>query len=637
MSENDKDMTIIGDVEFPKEWTIFGPYEGARLPISEEQLTSIPGELTIDGKTIAAQRFAHTRNQLEFKAIHGEPPYKTAKSAFIFVPLESESEQDVTIGVGADWFYEIWLNGETILDLMDEGNGSGRPAINNHLVTARLKPGTNVLVVRLVNGKGGPLLALGGPNELRKGDFKSILPPPDNELDHAGLSERYPPEPDAPFSWIVPEGFDPRVPGLGMTELKEAEHVELLHCLRSECSADEGGTGVYESLKHGTWNHNNSVFVFKDRLLGVWHNHAQDENGPGSRVLAKVGKVVNGDGDVDWGGDETLMEIAPAAVPVRRRHLKSDEDAVRDAQTSGEFRMVGDRLVFFGSMSALHGMTTRVPRGIPYGEVLNPEEYAFERVPSIPNLSFAVFNLGCRFFQEWGVRDDRFQPLSPIYMENEMASELRVTTELTLPLEPLIPPYSDAPLLADAPADFQQLVRGAENVKSPWALPYEPAERHLTRDGTNGLAHGSQYQRPDGTWVAVRENQKPRVQPFFYGAEKPDAESNYPPAIRSNLYGAVNPASGRLPDGRVYLVANSPNRQNMFITTSKDGRLFDKTWFLLHQRLSDYTPGAMKTQGGPGAGPQYFKPAVIGNSLWLVYSVSKEHVGATRVPVAALK
>ena len=37
------------------------------------------------------------------------------------------------------------------------------------------------------------LLALGGPEELRQGDFKSILPPPDSELGAAQLLE-LPPE-----------------------------------------------------------------------------------------------------------------------------------------------------------------------------------------------------------------------------------------------------------------------------------------------------------------------------------------------------------------------------------------------------------------------------------------------------------
>ena len=630
------DTDIRGNIAFPQTWTVFGPVEGVDIRIAPENFTSLPCQLTAGAQILAARPITTTRHQYDFKPLYGEPPYKKPRSVFIFVPLRSDTEQDVTLGVGADWFYRVLVNGELVLDLMDEGNGKGRPAINNHRIDTRLRRGDNLLVVHLVNGKGVPLLALGGPEELRHGDFKSILPPLDSELDAAKLLERYPADPASPVRWAVPDGFDPRQPGLGLRQLPEAEHFELLHCLRSRAPADEGGSGAYESLRHGTWNHNNSVFVFKDRLLAIWHNHAQDENGPGSRVLARAGKVLNDRGEVDWGGEETLVELAPAAVPVRRRLPRSDADAVRDAQAVGSFTVIDGRLLFRGSLLALHGVSTRM-RNIPKGEVLAPEEYDHGHSANMPGAGFAVWDLDFPFYQEWGVKDDRFQPLSPLYKERDLAEALKMTTALTLPLEPLVPPYSNAPLLAEAPRDFQELVRKANASKSCAASGYTPGTAHLTRDGTNGLVHGAYFKRPDGSRVAVRENQRPSVQPFYYAAEKPDDASFYPPAVRSNLYGAANPAAGSLPDGRVFIVGNSPQRQNMYITVSRDGRLFDRSWLLLHRRLSDYTPGAMKTQGGPGSGPQYFKPAVAGQSLWLVYSISKEHVGATRVPIGALE
>ena len=74
----------------------------------------------------------------------------------------------------------------------------------------------------------------------------------------------------------------------------------------------------------------------------------------------------------------------------------------------------------------------------------------------------------------------------------------------------------------------------------------------------------------------------------------------------------------------------------MYLVVSEDGRCFDKTWLLRYKELAEHTPGAMKSQGGPGSGPQYFKSALVGNSLWSVYSISKEHISATRVPVSAL-
>jgi len=634
MHNSQMNDNVLGQVDFPKQWTVFGPVEGADVPVPGAALRVLPETLQVGNRSLTPHQVVPTRNQFDFKPLYGEPPYKLPRSVFVCVLLHSDAEQDVTLGVGADWFYRVWLNGEVVLDLMDEGNGKGRTAINNHRIAARLRQGDNVVVVHLVNGKGVPFLALGGPHELRQGDSKSILPPLDSELNAAQLAQKYPADPDAPIRWVIPKEFDPQQPGLGLRPLAEAEHVELLHCLRSKAPADEGGTGVYESLRHGTWNHNNGVFVYCDRLIAIWHNHALDENGPGSRVLARVGKVLNDRGDVDWGGDETLVELAPAAVPVRRRLPQSDADAVRDAQAVGGFTVVDGRLIFRGSLQALHGVSTRM-RNIPKGEVLAPEEYDHGHSVKMPGAVFAVWDLDFPFYQEWGVKDDRFQPLSPLYRQHDLAKSLKMTTKLTLPLESLVPPYSNAPLLADAPQDFQELVRKANATKTS-VNQYAPDTSRLTRDGTNGLVHGAYFKRPDGSWVAVRENQQPSLQPFYYAAEKPDAAAYYPPAVRTNLYGAANPAAGGLPDGRVFIVSNSPQRQNMFITVSRDGRLFDKTWFLLHRRLSDYTPGAMKTQGGPGSGPQYFKPAVVGQSLWLVYSISKEHVGATRVPVAAL-
>lgn len=636
--EKHDQTTITGEVMFPEQWTVFGPFDGTEVSIPPESLRTIPGTLSIGDQRSEGQPVTPTRNQYQFTPFYGEPPYDKPRSAFIFALLNSESDQEATLGVGADWFFRVHVNGEVVLDLMEEGNGAGRPAIDNHLVNVRLIQGDNVLVVHLVNGKGAPLLALGGPGELRQGDFKSILPPPDNELDAKQLMEKYPADPDAPIRWVAPDGFDPRKPGLGIPELPEAEHVELLHCLPSEAPADEGGSGVYESLRHGTWNHNNSVFVFKDRLLGIWHNHARDENGPGSRVLARVGKILNDDGDVDWGGEENLVELAPPAVPVRRRLLVSDDDAVRDAQAVGGFKQIGDRLLFQGSLQALHGVTTRIPRNIPAGEIQTPESYAHGKNADMTDAQFAVWDLDFRFYQEWGVRDDRFQPLSPMYKEKELADSLRMTTELTLPLEPLVPPYSEARLLSEAPEDFRELVRQADaGGDGPRHPGYRPGTSHLAQDGANGLTHGAYVKRTDGGWVAIRENQKPKVQPFYYAAEKPDDDAYFPPAARSNLYGAADPAAGQFEDGTVYVLCNSPKRQDMYITVSKDGRLFDKSWLLLHRRLADYTPGAMKTQGGPGSGPQYFRPTLVGKSLWIIYSVSKEHVGATRVPVEALR
>ena len=641
MKPNDTQRTepIAGNVEFPDEWTVFAPFDGAAPAIPDKALRTIPEKIEVSGKTVKADRVTPTRSQLDFKPFFGEPPYNRSQAAYVFVPLHTDADQQVTLGLGADWYLQVWLNGEPVFDTLKDGNGVSPTAINNHLVNVRLSAGQNVLAVRLINGIRGAILAMAGPEELRRGDFRSILPPPDRELDAVQLLERYAPDPQAPLQWRMPDGFDPREPGLGLPTLDSAEHVELLHCHKSKAPLDEGGNGVYESLEHGTWNHNISPLVhFQDRLIGVWHNHSLDENGPGSRVLARVGKVVNDRGEVNWSPEGSLIEPAPAPVPVRRRKLQSDRDAVRGAQATGTFFVINDRLFFCGQLGALHGVHTDPDPTAREEQIIPKEYFYFGKGPDAPTATFARWDLGFRFYQEWAVRDDRLQPVSSLYKENDLPATLQLTADLALPLEPLVAPYSDAPLLSTAPPDFRELVLHGQRKGFDRLPQHRPGTSRLAQDGNSQVApgHGSQFRRADGGWTAIMENKASKAGPFFYGAERADSDSYYPPARRTNLFGGVKPAAGELPDGRNYIVYNSPNRQNMVLTLSVDGRTFERSWLLMYRRLHNFTPGAMKNEGSAGAGPQYFKATVLGESLWIIYSISKEHVGATRIPLSAL-
>jgi hypothetical protein len=228
--------------------------------------------------------------------------------------------------------------------------------------------------------------------------------------------------------------------------------------------------------------------------------------------------------------------------------------------------------------------------------------------------------------------------VSPLYKENELTKTLQLTSALILPLEPLVAPYADAPLLASAPSDFVACVLHGERIGADRVPRQEPGTERQAADGNNDVypGHGSQFRRSDGGWTAIMENKSRQAGPFYYSAERPDCHTHFPPPRRTNLFGGVKPAAGELPDGRNYIVANSPNRRNMYLTISSDGRTFGQTWLLMYRRLADFTPGAMKNEGSAGSGPQYFKATVIGRSLWIVYSIAKEHIGATRVPVSML-
>ena len=107
---------------------------------------------------------------------------------------------------------------------------------------------------------------------------------------------------------------------------------------------DEGGDGHYESLRHGTYSHHQRMVVYQDKLIVYWTNHSHDENGPGQRVLAKVGTFGPDRSAVDWGGDETLVELAPAPMPVRRRLWHHDPDVMYEGYASAMLQLINGKL-----------------------------------------------------------------------------------------------------------------------------------------------------------------------------------------------------------------------------------------------------------------------------------------------------
>lgn len=124
-----------------------------------------------------ARTVAPTRGQYDFRALFGGPP-TLGKTAYVFVPLHAGQATRVTIGLGWDHWLQAWLNGCPLLQDAEQPNEHFPPSIRDRLVQLDLRKGENVLAVRVVSGRGPCVLALGGPAELRAGDFRTILDDP---------------------------------------------------------------------------------------------------------------------------------------------------------------------------------------------------------------------------------------------------------------------------------------------------------------------------------------------------------------------------------------------------------------------------------------------------------------------------
>lgn len=166
---------IKGQLSFPTEWHCFIPAQGvntaaiAAAPaatLHPATLTTLPATLAFGDEQLSPRLLPATGNKLDLAAVFGAQN-PAGRQAFIYIPLASKSAQIVTLGFGADWWFQAWLNGKLIADTTRSGNDRWPPAFTDHQVEASLRPGENMLVIRFISGSGSAVICAAGPDEIR--------------------------------------------------------------------------------------------------------------------------------------------------------------------------------------------------------------------------------------------------------------------------------------------------------------------------------------------------------------------------------------------------------------------------------------------------------------------------------------
>ena len=438
-----------------------------------------------------------------------------------------------------------------------------------------------------------------------------------------------------PITWKKPRSFNHGVAGLGLTKFQGAEHWVIYDPKPCRGNLDEGGSGKYESVMHGTYSHHTRIVLYKDKLIVYWTNHSKDENGPGQRVLAKVGTFNEDRAAIDWGGDETAVEIAPPPVPVRRRKRAHDPNVINEHFVQGTLFEANGRLYFSGLMKAVHGYTDQPQYSHP-AEVKGPTPAKHWRDKRDKDAGFKqeiYWNLGFNFVQAWKIKGNTIVPASPIYKRSDLiATQYEVTPGRIKKILPPIEPYASARPFSEAPPQMRDDVLQGKRTVFGRSPRYASAEaRRKAADGSRGLAHYAEFTRPDGKWVVIRDNLAPGKGGVYFAAVKDRREDNYPPAIRTNLPGFAMPAAGELPNGWVWILGNMRSRQDFYITVSRNGWSFRRTRHLLTIE-GQAEPDSIGKKGGP----QYPHAVTVGNNIWIAYSITKMKEGVTRVPIDKL-
>jgi len=161
---------INGELEWPKEWVVFAPLHRADPVLNDEVFRSMPKSIHLP------KRGSYPDRTIKARAIAVEPgkPFyfpglfektRIGNAAYVFVELDSPEEQVVTIGMGANWWLQAWLNGKPVFDTLEEGNMASPFSVTNHRINVSLRKGLNVLALRVISGR-NMCLALGGPKEI---------------------------------------------------------------------------------------------------------------------------------------------------------------------------------------------------------------------------------------------------------------------------------------------------------------------------------------------------------------------------------------------------------------------------------------------------------------------------------------
>ncbi len=160
-------------VEWPDQWVVFGPIDQHDPVLQGDQLRSIP-EVIIMPETPHLPQRELSPQALQVRpgvpydlseAMGFEPgrePRRVRQVAYIYVELDAAEAGEIELGFGADWWIQLWLNGEEVYSNVESNGNDGWPiSILNQSQKVRLKEGRNLLVARVLGGMTSALAALG--------------------------------------------------------------------------------------------------------------------------------------------------------------------------------------------------------------------------------------------------------------------------------------------------------------------------------------------------------------------------------------------------------------------------------------------------------------------------------------------
>ncbi len=327
----------------------------------------------------------------------------------------------------------------------------------------------------------------------------------------------------------------------------------------------------------GTYSHHGYITAHDGTLFATWSNHARDEDAPGQRVLASRST----DGGKTWAPFSELFGPFNEVTPGAKQDNAKDIILIANG-----FATVGGTLYAVAEPHVLAGPRSgwgRVARSICADGDAGP-----------------IF---------WLVRDHP----AP---------------------RPGCPAYPDAadPRFAGPAEKIRAYLARPEHWPS-WEF-HRRTSRPTAADGHRLCEPTQAWRLADGTYVRLyRDLGMPRTK-RNYAQFGFDGGAVWTAPVKTPFPDACSrSAAGTLPGGAAYVINNpGRGRDPLVVSLAPDGLHFDRAAVIRRGAPKQRYPGRWKGQGF-----QYPHAVVFRDDLWVIYSVNKEDVQVTRIPLAKLR
>ena len=117
-------------------------------------------------------------DRLDLAALAGG--FKDKQCAVLYNQFDSPAAGKMRVGLAADWWFELLVNGEPVYSTIPGGNGSNSFTTADHVIEFPVKAGQNLLAAKVLSGACGWLFVCGPATRAPNGDrLLTIRPGPD--------------------------------------------------------------------------------------------------------------------------------------------------------------------------------------------------------------------------------------------------------------------------------------------------------------------------------------------------------------------------------------------------------------------------------------------------------------------------